>query len=90
MPTVPLCLLFLQARYFLVRDVTGAIYTAHKPKKGRRIDYFSLQARLRNLKAIELQAIRHGDKEKAKMVSTLRTITVLGSIWAIFCVRSYG
>lgn len=41
-----------------------------------------LQARLRNLKAIELQAIRHGDKEKAKMVSTLRTITVLCSIWA--------
>lgn len=48
------------------------------------MDYFGLQARLCNLKAIELQAIRHGDKEKAKMVSTLRTITVLCSIWAIF------
>ena len=31
MPTVPLSPLFLQARYVLVRDVTGASYTAHKP-----------------------------------------------------------
>ena len=46
------------------------------------MDYFGLQARLRNLKAIELQAIRHGDKHKAKMVSTLSTIKVLCSIWA--------
>ena len=53
-------------------------------KKVRRMDYFGLQARLRNLKAIELQAIRHGDKEKAEMVSTLSTITVLCFIWAIF------
>ena len=48
------------------------------------MDYFGLQAKLHNLKAIELQAMRQGDKEKAKMVITLSNITVLSFICAIF------
>ena len=48
------------------------------------MDYFGLQAKLRNLKAIELHAMRQGDKEKVKMVITLSNITVLSFICAIF------
>ncbi|XP_068689985.1 uncharacterized protein [Montipora foliosa] len=33
------------------------------------MDYFGLQARLRDLKSIEMQALRQGNQEKAKMLS---------------------